>query len=225
MGIAIAVSVILVWLAHLTYMFLYVEFSFTNPWVYFHVLVQSYFYTGLFITGHDAMHGSISKNESVNRVFGYISVFLFAGMSYAKLLKNHGLHHRAPGTTDDPDFYDGSQNFWIWWAVFMWRYLTIYQIVIMAVIYNVLIHIGGFSELKILLYWVVPAILGTLQLFWTGVYWPHREPHLPHMMPHKARSQKKNHLWALVSCYFFGYHWEHHQDPGIPWWKLFKTKE
>jgi beta-carotene/zeaxanthin 4-ketolase len=224
MGILMAVLVISGWLLHLVYMFAFVEFSFSNPWVYLHILVQSFLYTGLFITGHDAMHGSISKRKSMNSFFGYLSVFLFAGMSYSKLIKNHGLHHRAPATGEDPDFYTRSQNFWIWWMVFMWRYLTIIQLVIMAVAYNIFIHVFGLPELKVLIFWALPAILGTLQLFWVGVWWPHREPHLPHMMPHKARSQHKNHLWAMVSCYFFGYHWEHHEDQRIPWWQLYKTK-
>jgi fatty acid desaturase len=27
-----------------------------------------------------------------------------------------------------------------------------------------------------------------------------------------------------LTCYFFGYHWEHHEAPGIPWWQLYLTK-
>jgi beta-carotene ketolase (CrtW type) len=42
---------------------------------------------------------------------------------------------------------------------------------------------------------------------------------------HHSRSQSKNHFWALVSCYFFGYHFEHHDSPGTPWWLLWKVKE
>jgi beta-carotene ketolase (CrtW type) len=44
------------------------------------------------------------------------------------------------------------------------------------------------------------------------------------MGPHKARTQKKNHFWAMLSCYFFGYHREHHEDPHIAWWQLYKVK-
>lgn len=107
----------------------------------------------------------------------------------------------------------------------MWRYLSIWQILIMAALYNIFIHLLGFNELKVIVFWALPAILGTLQLFYFGVYWPHRLPHLPHMMPHRARTLKKNHLWAMVSCYFFGYHFEHHQNQHIPWWKLYTTKK
>jgi beta-carotene/zeaxanthin 4-ketolase len=29
----------------------------------------------------------------------------------------------------------------------------------------------------------------------------------------------------MTSCYFFGYHWEHHHSPATPWWELWKVKE
>ena len=31
-------------------------------------------------------------------------------------------------------------------------------------------------------------------------------------------------MLAMVSCYFFGYHFEHHDSPGTPWWKLYAVK-
>ncbi len=224
MGILIATSLILLWGVHLFYILLYVEASLSNPWMYAHILLQAYFYTGLFITGHDAMHGNISKLRVVNSFFGYLSGFLFAGMYYPRLRKNHGKHHRYAATEGDPDFYEGSQNFWKWWAVFMYRYVTVAQLVVMAIFYNLLLLIPGVDDLTALLYWALPAILGTLQLFWVGVYWPHRLPHTAEMGPHKARTQAKNHAWAMLSCYFFGYHREHHINPRIPWWQLYKAK-
>ncbi|HPN39726.1 MAG TPA: fatty acid desaturase [Melioribacteraceae bacterium] len=188
-----------------------------------HTLLQGYLYTGLFITAHDAMHLTVSKNRKLNNVIGKISCFLFAGLSYSKLLKNHKLHHKYPGTEKDPDFYEKSQNFFIWWFMFLKRYATILQIVIMAIVFNLLKI--WFDELKIWLFWVIPAILGTLQLFYFGTYVTHKYPHTDEMKPHNARTLKKNHFWAMISCYFFGYHYEHHASPGIPWWKLYLTKK
>lgn len=224
MGIAIGILIILAWAAHLFYSLHAVTLSVGNPWMYLHALIQAYLYTGLFITGHDAMHGNISRAKTINTLLGGLAVFLFAGMSYARLKKNHGLHHRYSATADDPDFFVRSQNFYRWWAVFMWRYMTWQQIVIMAVLFNLLLW-AGFSELRLLVFWILPAFAGTLQLFYAGVYWPHRLPHTPAMGPHKARTLAKNHLWAMLSCYFFGYHSEHHDNPRIPWWKLYQTKE
>ena len=214
----------ILWAVHLACMLLFVDFDAANSWMYLHILIQGYLYTGLFITGHDAMHGSIAGNKSLNRIIGASAIFLFAGMSYKRLKKNHMMHHRFPATDKDPDFYSKSQNFWSWWGIFMWRYLTLFQIVIMAAAYNVLVHIFGFNDIKVIIYWALPAILGTLQLFYFGVYRPHRLPHEENMMPHRSRTLRKNHLWAMLSCYFFGYHFEHHENPRIPWWKLHQVK-
>jgi beta-carotene ketolase (CrtW type) len=104
----------------------------------------------------------------------------------------------------------------------MFRYTTVKQIIVMAIVFNVLKI--WFTESNILLFWVVPALLASMQLFYFGTYLPHRKPHNEDMEPHKARTQKKNHLWAMLSCYFFGYHYEHHDDVHIPWWQLYKTK-
>jgi beta-carotene/zeaxanthin 4-ketolase len=71
------------------------------------------------------------------------AIFLFAGMSYSRLRKNHMMHHRLPAEAGDPDFYARSQNFWVWWGVFMRRYLTLGQIIIMAIVYNVFVHLLG----------------------------------------------------------------------------------
>lgn len=225
MGIFIAILVILSWGAHLAYMLLRIPPDPLNPWVYLHILVQAYLFTGLFITAHDAMHGNIAGRRWVNTFTGYLSCFLFAGMYYKRLRKNHGLHHKHPATDKDPDFYAPSQNFFRWWGAFMWRYVTLIQLAFMAIFYNLLLLIPGVTELSALLYWALPAVLATLQLFLAGVYWPHRLPHHQGMGPHRARTLHKNHSWAMLSCYFFGYHREHHDDPRTPWWRLYQTKE
>ena len=222
MGIVISSTVIIFWLLHLIYSLSYVEVNFASPLFYFHVLLQGYLYTGLFITGHDAMHGNISANKSINQIFGTLASFLFAGLSYSRLMKNHFKHHANPGLDDDPDFYTKSQNFIIWWAVFMFRYTTISQIIIMAIAFNLLKIF--FQETSIWFFWVIPAFVGTLQLFFFGTYLPHRYPHEQNMKPHNARTQRANHVWAMLSCYFFGYHFEHHASPKTPWWKLYQLK-
>jgi len=223
MGIIIAFIIISIWASHLFYSLLYVNVDITNPVFYLHILLQGYLYTGLFITAHDAMHGTVSKNKFINKSIGSISTLLFAGLSYNILIKNHFKHHKNPGEEEDPDFYTKSQNFFIWWGTFLWRYTTITQLIIMAVVFNVLKI--WFDEISIIVFWVVPAFLGTFQLFFFGTYLPHKYPHTDKMQPHKARTQKRNHLWAMLSCYFFGYHYEHHESPRTPWWRLYKLKE
>ncbi|MHC1736383.1 MAG: fatty acid desaturase [Ignavibacteriaceae bacterium] len=218
MGIFIASTIIILWGAHLYYALTSVVPDPSNPYLYIHVIIQGFLFTGLFITGHDAMHNTVAKNRNVNKFFGYLTCFLFAGLSFKRLLKNHRLHHRYPATERDPDYSPGSQNIFRWMSLFMYHYVTVTQLIIMAVTFNLLKLFS--NDISLIVFWVIPAFLGTFQLFFFGTYGPHKLPHTESMLPHKARSQKKNDFIAFISCYYFGYHYEHHESPGTPWWRL-----
>ena len=222
MGTVIALTIISLWLFHLAFILNFSATDFTSPLFYLHIVIQSYLYTGLFITAHDAMHGNISKSYRINNTIGSTAAFLFAALSYKKLLANHKLHHEKPGSLEDPDFYTRSQNFFVWWLTFIYRYSTIRQIIFMGIAFNILKYFC--NETALWFYWILPAFIGTLQLFYFGTYRPHRFPHTAEMEPHKARSQRTNHITAMLSCYFFGYHYEHHGSPGTPWWRLYSIK-
>ncbi|MDX9906897.1 MAG: fatty acid desaturase [Bacteroidales bacterium] len=222
MGVVIALTILVAWAAHLVYILAGVEIDYASPWFYFHILLQTYLYTGLFITGHDAMHGVVSSNRPVNQAIGYTVVFLYAGMWYRKLIRYHGMHHQFPGTERDPDYSTGSQNFFVWWFRFMIHYITWIQLLIMAALYNILTI--WLSDRQVILFWVLPAVLSTFQLFYFGTYVPHKRPHTAPMGPHKARTLAKSHLLAMITCYFFGYHREHHESPRTPWWQLYRLK-
>lgn len=221
MGVFFASVIVLTWSSHLYYCLVFVEPDFKSFAFYIHIIIQTYIFTGLFITAHDSMHQSISKNRSINLFFGRIAAFLFAGLSYKKLLVNHKLHHKYPGTNLDPDF-SASQNILIWWMSFLYRYISIIQFIIMAAAFNLFKLFA--EEVSIISFWVVPAVLSTFQLFYFGTYRPHMQPHTDDMNPHNARTLKKNHVWAMLSCYFFGYHHEHHELPQTPWWQMYKLK-
>ena len=222
-GVVIATAVLAAWTCHLAY-----ALGPHGPsgmlGITLHGLLQTYLFTGLFITGHDAMHGTVSPRRGVNTAFGWLASLLFAGMSYRRLVVNHRAHHHAPTGERDPDFGQRSQSFLPWWLTFMFRYTTVLQIGVMAVTYNVLAHVLHVPEWRLWAYWVGPALLATLQLFYFGTYLPHRGPFTDDMAPHRARSQAPNHAWAMLSCYFFGYHWEHHESPGTPWWRLWRQR-
>jgi beta-carotene/zeaxanthin 4-ketolase len=221
-GILIAIVIILSWAVQLFYSLSRVEISFVSPLFYLHFFLQVYLFTGLFITGHDAMHGTVSRNRFVNQAVGYLSAFLYAGMFYRRLIRYHGLHHQYPATEKDPDYSVKSRNFFVWWFRFMLHYVTWIQLVIMAVLFNLLQIM--FPVSSILWFWVIPAILSTFQLFYFGTFIPHSRPHTDQMGPHRARTLKKGHLLAMLSCYFFGYHREHHESPRTPWWQLYRLK-
>ncbi len=222
MGILIALIIIATWAGHLVYVLSSVVPDWHNPWMYMHSILQTWLFTGLFITGHDAMHGTVSRTRWINTGIGFFVTLMYAGMWYPTLIRQHRKHHQYPATANDPDYCVKSQNYFVWWFSFMKAYLTWGQIVFMAVLFNV--GMLYFSELKLLIFWVLPAVLSTFQLFYFGTYQPHRMPHTDSMQPHNSRSLPRNHFWAFISCYFFGYHYEHHASPGTPWWELYKEK-
>lgn len=223
MGIIIALSIIVAWLTHLGYILLYQPINLLDPWFWLHILLQTWLYTGLFITAHDSMHGTVSSNKKLNYLIGFVSTLLFAGMYYPKLNSKHKLHHLHPGSALDPDYTTGNQKFFAWWFAFLKQYITIWQILIMAVLFNILLL--WFSEIQLITFWVIPSIAATFQLFYFGTYIPHHLPHTADMLPHNSRTQKRNHLLAMLTCYFFGYHSEHHESPQTPWWKLYSIKD
>ena len=222
MGIIYALVILISWIMHLIYMFLYLHVNPADAIFWFHLLLQTWLFTGLFITAHDAMHGVVSENRYINNGIGIITSFFYAGLWYAKLRQKHNLHHLYPGTAQDPDYTTDNQNFFVWWYRFMRQYITIWQILIMAMLFNV--GLVWFNELQLIVLWIVPAILSTFELFYFGTFVPHRLPHTNKMGPDKSRSQRKNHFMALITCYFFGYHYEHHASPRTPWWRLYRIK-
>jgi beta-carotene ketolase (CrtW type) len=184
------------------------------------IALQTFLYTGVFITAHDAMHGTVAPRWRVlNDVIGALCTRLYALFSFQALRREHRKHHRAPGTQEDPDFHDGARTHPVgWYLTFLRRYIRWPQIVGMAIIFNVFAHLLHIPEQRLLLFWVAPSLLSTVQLFYFGTYLPHRgEEHADH---HHARSNELPPWLSLLTCYHFGYHWEHHEWPQVPWWRL-----
>jgi beta-carotene ketolase (CrtW type) len=220
LGVLIGSALIVLWFISLTLMLTW-ELDFTNPLTYLLILVQTHLYTGLFITSHDAMHGSVSKNRKLNHFMGSVTSLLFAFNSYDTLITKHHEHHRFVATDEDPDYHK-SGNFWLWYWNFLKRYITLRQLILITVSLQLLRLVFPLENL--ILFWSIPSILSTFQLFYFGTYIPHKDGHKTDNK-HKSKSLDKNHLRAFLSCYFFGYHYEHHDAPGVPWWRLWKMKE
>lgn len=218
-GVWVALVIIITWSSLLAFL-LTCQIDFWSPVPYLLALVQTHLYTGLFITAHDAMHGVVAPGrQGLNRGLGTVAALLFAYNWYPRLLPRHHLHHRHVATDQDPDYHGGS--FFPWYFSFLRQYLTWWQLLLMALTFNLLKLF--FPVENVMLFWMLPAILATFQLFYFGTYLPHRGEHEAEN-PHKSRTQAKNHLWAFMSCYFFGYHYEHHARPYLPWWQLYKEK-
>ncbi len=219
-GLFIGLVIIGLWLAFLLFLLNYTIY-WSNPAIILFILLQTHLYTGLFITAHDAIHGVVIENsKKINFIIGFFCATLFAFNYYPILLKKHHQHHQFVVTDQDPDYYNG--GFWVWYFKFIKEYVTIWQIACMAITYNLLKLI--FLSENLVLFWMLPAILSTLQLFYFGTYLPHKGEHAKNDI-YKARSQKINHFLAFFACYFFGYHHEHHAQPYLPWWKLAEARE
>ncbi|WP_246166479.1 fatty acid desaturase [Sphingomonas sinipercae] len=176
---------------------------------------------GLFIIAHDAMHGSLAPGRpGFNRAVGRLALGLYAGFSYDALLPKHLDHHRRPGTPDDPDFdADNPRHLWRWYSGFIRRYFGWRQLMILSVVFVALLLLGA-RYANVMLFWALPAILSSFQLFYFGTYLPHRHEDAEFADDHRARSNQFTWLGSLLSCFHFGYHHEHHLAPSVPWWRL-----
>ncbi|WP_089333595.1 fatty acid desaturase [Hymenobacter mucosus] len=222
-GVLMAGLVLGAWAGLLVFLLAFYQPNWRTPWPYLLALLQTHLYTGLFITAHDAMHGVVSPNKRLNNAIGTLTALLFAYNWFPRMLPKHHAHHRHVATEDDPDFHDGKHvSFVAWFVRFAWNYVTVWQIVLMAATYNLLKY--WFPQANVIGFWMVPAVLATMQLFFFGTYLPHRGEHAVDN-PHKSRTQFRHHVWAFASCYFFGYHYEHHDQPYLPWWRLWRAKE
>jgi beta-carotene/zeaxanthin 4-ketolase len=223
-GLTLAGLIIAAWLfVHVVSIF-FVDWTAGQTWIAAPLVIalQCWLSVGLFIVAHDTMHGSLApKHPGLSRAIGRFCVFIYAGFSYEKLFENHHEHHRAAGTEDDPDFDpDHPSSFWPWYYKFFRHYFGWREFGILTI--AVVIYIAILRERfpVILVFWALPALLSSIQLFYFGTYRPHRVDDEPFTDRHRARSNEFSPLLSLLTCFHFGYHHEHHDAPWVPWWKL-----
>jgi beta-carotene ketolase (CrtW type) len=186
------------------------------------IVAQCWLSVGLFIVAHDAMHGSLAPHRpSVNRWMGRICLALYAGFSFDRLIGKHFDHHRHAGTSLDPDFDSNHPSaYWPWFFCFFRTYFGWRELAVLTLLVAIYLFVLGASPVNTLLMWGLPAILSALQLFTFGTYLPHRHEAAPFTDAHNARSSDLPVWLSLLTCYHFGYHHEHHEQPSLPWWKL-----
>ncbi|MBA2663565.1 MAG: fatty acid desaturase [Bradymonadaceae bacterium] len=221
-GLSIALAILVGW-SGLLALLLMVDIEAMAIWaIVGAALVQTFLYTGLFITAHDAMHRTLSPNaRMINDGIGRLNVFLFALFSFSKLKQSHWDHHRHPAEAGDPDYHDGVHTGALRWYVhFMREYVSVVQIMGMALVFNLLLYGAGVAVANLLVFWVAPSLLSTVQLFYFGTYRPHRQPAGGYADKHRASSNDYPIWLSFLTCYHFGYHWEHHERPGLAWWQL-----
>jgi beta-carotene ketolase (CrtW type) len=221
--LVVALAIISFWLLGLVTGLFVVDVGRTHPlFIAALIAAQMFLATGLFITAHDAMHRTLLPRDPFwNDVVGRVAVAFYAMFSYGMLERKHAEHHDHPARLGDPDYHGvGRPGYIAWYLNFMSNYVTLRQITLMACVFCFWWLVAGARVENIVLFWVAPALLSTLQLFTFGTYLPHREPAGGYVEPHRARSNRYPRWLSLLTCYHFGYHWEHHQYPYVPWWRL-----
>ncbi len=224
-GIVLAALIVGTWLAiHITAIFL-TDWTRSGMWLLAIpvMALQTWLSVGLFIIAHDCMHGSfIPGHKALNDWSGRVLVAIYAGFSYGNLYESHHDHHRYSGTDKDPDFDPvHSTQFWPWYVrffktYFAWRELGVLTLVV--IVYALILR-ERFPNA--LLFWAIPAIVSSLQLFYFGTFRPHHVGEPPFVEDrHRARSNDFPYWLSLLTCFHFGYHHEHHERPMVPWWRL-----
>lgn len=221
-GLLIALCLIGLWAASLGIL-LTLNFTRLPFWtVPLMILWQTFLYTGLFITAHDAMHGSVyALDPRINHRIGSCAALCYGLFSYRELLKKHWLHHRHPASDQDPDFHDQEhKSFLLWYLHFMRRYWSWKRLIGLAICFHSAQFILHVPNANLICFWIIPSILSSVQLFYFGTFLTHREPDEGYQNSHCARSISFPIFLSFITCYHFGYHQEHHKYPHLAWWQL-----
>ncbi|PNW83930.1 hypothetical protein CHLRE_04g215000v5 [Chlamydomonas reinhardtii] len=236
-GIAVAVTVIALWATLFVYGLWFVKLPWAlkvgetaTSWATIAAVFFSleFLYTGLFITTHDAMHGTIAlRNRRLNDFLGQLAISLYAWFDYSVLHRKHWEHHNHTGEPRvDPDFHRGNPNLAVWFAQFMVSYMTLSQFLKIAVWSNLLL-LAGAPLANQLLFMTAAPILSAFRLFYYGTYVPHHpeKGHTGAMPWQVSRTSSASRLQSFLTCYHFDLHWEHHRWPYAPWWELPKCRQ
>ncbi|MGB5240481.1 MAG: fatty acid desaturase [Prochlorococcaceae cyanobacterium] len=224
-GLLLAGLILLAWILSLVVLLPADPGHWPLPLLLLAIGIRSVLHTGLFIVGHDAMHGLlIPGRPRLNHRLGQWALGLYAGLPYDACRANHLRHHQAPGTATDPDHqpHQGS-GVLRWYLHFMASYLSAGQMLRLLGGWALLILVaapsGTIAPLSVLLICTLPLLISSLQLFVFGTYLPHRQSE-GESHGHQARSLELPVWLSLLACFHFGYHWEHHEFPSMAWFQL-----
>jgi len=228
-GLLIALTIIGLWFVSLFALLTIPILNTSWLWLISAILGRTYLHTGLFILAHDAIHVNlVPHNRSLNHLIGRFAVTVYGFLSYDLCFKNHFKHHRYPSQSEDPDFHGSTANPLLWYCKFIAEYFPRRSLIMFLV--NMILIAGGLITffhvpfLNLIFFGLLPLVLSSWQLFFFGTYLPHHQVYEnPNFSPRLQSSYCSN-LWSFWSCYNFGhYHWEHHQYPKTPWYRLHQT--
>ncbi|MEW5315271.1 MAG: hypothetical protein WDW38_006713 [Sanguina aurantia] len=229
-GVAIATGIIIVWALLFHHGLFHVKLGGEAASSVLHIVAVfaslEFMCTGLFITCHDAMHGTVAyRNRKLNDFIGWVAISCYALFDYRMLHRKHWLHHNHTGEVKkDPDFHTGNPNFLVWFASFMVSYSSVMQFVKLGTAANVLQFLGAPFN-NVLLFMTAAPVIAALRLFYFGTYLPHLPRAASDVMGWQLSHSSNVSSWqSFFTCFHFDYHWEHHRWPYAPWWELDKCK-
>ena len=221
-GLLFALLVIGLWLVTLRHaLFRHTLNPWTTPLLF---LAVNHLYTGLLITAHDAIHGTVCSLKSVNDGIGRFCLMVFAGFDYDFLREEHWRHHSHAGLLhQDPDFHRGDASIPQWFLGFILHYVSLAQVVKLHVIIYTLFFLGAPMQ-NLIVFNALGGMSSAMILFYYGTYIPHRPDPPALEKPEGFRTldkAKDTRLTSFLKCYNFGCHKEHHANPRVPWWALY----
>ena len=196
---------------------------------------------GISLFTHEAVHGVLSRNKVLNRLFG-IACAMPVLQNYSAYKVLHLRHHKFLGIEGDPDHYD---NYTQWtWLVFGMHWL---RLIAGYPIYIVMIPILGFRQGKrsdrwwiagevllllalmavvasltpwhVLLHvWLIPMLVINTMVNIRGMS-QHTFLEEPDDPVRGTRSILTNPVTEFFMCNE-NYHLEHHLFPRVPWYNL-----
>ena len=228
-GVQVSSAILVAWISSLVWLFSWDLAECSAIALVIGVLVRTFLHTGLFAIAHDAMHNTVLPNHPrENRWIGRLALGMYGFLPYGPCRKLHWRHHCYPAQARDPDFHadSGKNPFWHaveWYWLFVSTYLNFRQLILTGIgigLISFAILAGAkVSLLHLVLFWIVPWCLSSIQLFIFGTYLPHHSSGKQDN-PHAARSHYFPRFFSMLACYHFGYHWEHHAYPHLPWYRL-----
>ncbi|MEN9879116.1 MAG: hypothetical protein RLZZ158_2155 [Cyanobacteriota bacterium] len=231
-SIFLALLVLWLWLSSLYWFLTSPSLRYSLPLIVLAVLLRTFLQTGLFIVAHDAMHGNLVPGKAVfNTWLGVVFLGVYGLLSYDICRENHINHHQFCGQSGDPDVPLALlAKPLAWYFRFMYSYTSLGQLLGLVMIWglSLLVLPGDWGQLLFGLacFWILPMVLSSAQLFIFGTYLPHRSASGAQENASQGPgdclivSTDLHEFWSLLSCYHFGYHCEHHNNPALAWHQL-----
>lgn len=222
-GLALAAAIIAAWAVVHVYAVFFLRLHWGDAFLVAPlVALQTWLGAGLFIVAHDAMHGSLSPRlPALNRWVGRLALGLYAFFPYDRVAAKHHAHHRHSGLDGDPDFLPSAPRaFWPWYVTFFRTYFGWGQLAGIVTVVLIDLLVLRAALVNVLLFWALPSLASSLQLFTFGTWLPHRHADDAFVDRHNARTLEFGWWASLAACFHFGYHVEHHTSPQSPWWRL-----